>query len=295
MTKPDFVTSNIPVNPIQGSGSLPPSHSGLSAASTGAHVEDLKKPRKSFGQLFTDVNLPSVGLGGSIPVGKSATFEWAEADTAGGKIFNSAGPICGQVTFTLFQNPMPVSFGNANTTSPHWAARRLAFFTGELNAQMSAYKYAYAQEAYRDGISIISESENPSDYSSGLYQRLDKNDLKTWTTKLDLASVEADINDQAGAGQGNPSQPPEQANGGIQVGAGQQVPSPLNLISAANWHEIRLKNDLKKVLNANGFQLTDNNGTVAGTTLKCEGLALLILILQALNLKVNIKKQCVSS
>lgn len=271
MTKPDFVPSNIPVNPIQGSGSLPPSHSGLSAASTGAYVKDLEKPRKSFGQLFTGVNLPSVGLGGSIPVGKSATFEWAEADKAGGKIFNSAGPICGQVTFTLFQNPMPVSFGNASTNSPHWAARRLSFFTGELNAQMSAYKYAYAQEAYRDGISIISGSENASDYSSGLYQRLDKNDLKTWTTKLDLASVEADINDQAGAGQGNPSQPPEQANGGIQVGAGQQVPSPLNLISAANWHEIRLKNDLKKVLNANGFQLTDNNGTVAGTTLKCGG------------------------
>lgn len=268
MTTPNFDGTEIPENRIQGSESLPPSYTGLSPASTGADVDDLKKPRKSFGQLLTGVEIPgSVGNIGLIHVGQSLTFSWSEADKFGGKVFNSAGPICGQVTFNLFQNPMPTWFGYASTNEKHWAARRLAFFTGELNAQMSAYKYAYAQEAYRDGISIISGSDNPAHYSGDLYNLI-KNDLKTWTTKLDLASVEADINDQANGGQ---AQGPEQANGGIQVGPGQQIPSPLKLIQASNWHETRLKAALKRVLNANGFQLTDNNGTVAGTTLKCGG------------------------
>lgn len=282
MTTADFVQQSLPINPVHQGSPLQPAFTGILPGSTGEETEKLKKPRKSFGQLLTGITLPGDNSASSmVNVGHTSSFSWSEADRGGGKIFNSAGPICGQVTFTLSHNPMPVSFGSAPKGNKHWAARRLAYFTGELNAQMSAYKYAYAQEAYRDGVNIIKGEDDASAYSidtrnnSTLYSRFIKPDLKTWATNLDLGSVEDAIKDQAGAGQ-DPTTPPGGAapaepsgGGGINVGAGKQVPSPLNLIRAANWHETRLKSALKSVLNDNGFNLTDNNGTVSGTTLKC--------------------------
>lgn len=276
MTTPQFSAQSIPTNQMNTTSNLPPNFTGITrGASTGEYTDELRKPRSAFGQLLTGVPLPQYN---SVPVGLTSTFGWAEAGEGGGKIFNSSGPICGQVSFTLAQNPMPLSFASVAKGTPHWAARKLAFFTGELNGQMSAYKYAYAQEAYRDGINIIKGEKNAGAYSAGIFSALAADDLDTWATNLDLGSVEDAINDQTNTGQEPPAggtapAPGGGTNGGagIQVGAGKQIPSPLNLIRASNWHETRLKAALKTVLSANGFTLTDNNGTVAGTTLKCGG------------------------
>lgn len=241
------------------------------------------KPTSSFGKLFDGSGVGGALDGYKIKTGDDKHFKWVESDASGDKKFNSAGAICGEITFNLASNPMPASFGASEIGTKHWAARRLAFFAGELNSQMSAYKYGYAQEAFRDGVMIA--QGNPAGLSSFL--ALPAGEILPWTTKLDLGSVEADVQDQVasegtteGTGGGGetpadgstPAPAPEPQTGGgaaVQVADGQQIPSPKYLIIASNYHTDRLKTSLRGVLTANGFDVGTGDGNVAKSTLNC--------------------------
>lgn len=272
ISPPIFDRQSIPANPSQASAAiLPPSFIGIAPGSAGSSREVITKPSSSFGRIFDGVGHPTGA--GNIPIGVKTNYRWTEDNNVGESSMNSAGAICGEITFTLAQNPMPITFGSVAQGSDQWAIRKLSYFTGELNAQMSAYKYAYAQEAYKDGMAIALGERGK--LTSGLEGALgSRSDFKPWTTRLDLGNVEADLQQQAatggtgtGTGTGTTTQPGNSS--GIQLGPNQQLPAPDVLISASNWHANRLKDKLKDVLKLNGFTLTEKNGTTAGTTLKC--------------------------
>lgn len=238
-------------DPLFSSHQLLPANSGAQDVIT--------KDYKSFGELFKNT---SMDLNfGKVTVANTLTHEWKEA----GGVLNSSGPICGEVTFTKYLNPFPSSFENAEPNSDSgsvetksWAARRLAYYSGELNRQLSEVKFLAAQRAYEDGTLLVS-GVTPD----GLSAALTGTEVKKWSVDLDLGRAEAEldptVSDPSAAG--SPS--------GIIVQDGQSLPDPIPLILAANARSNTLNEDLRGVLGVNGFNIKLPGDTSTNANLIC--------------------------
>lgn len=231
---------------------------------SGAYQEDIRKDYKSFGDLFKNTGLDLNT--GKVTVANTVRHEWRET----GAKLNSSGPLCGEATFTKYLNPFPPEWANASPTasgqtnnfqaSQNWAARRIAYYTGNLNSQLSEAKFLAAQQAYQDGTLIVN-----GDIPVGLEAALIGTDVKKWSVKLDLGRAEAETDPSVA----DPN--PEAGQSGIVVTDGESLPDPIPLIAAANMRSITLNNQLRTILSNNGFKLRLPNDTTPVANLQCSG------------------------